>query len=366
MGRGKSSFGSIRKLPSSRYQARYTGPDLTRHTAPITFDTKGDAEAWLSVQRTNIVRDEWTPQARKAPMTFGQYAETWLAERDLKPRTRALYRSLLDRNILPTFKADPLTMITVGDVKKWHTALGKTTGPTSRAHSYGLLKTILNTAISEELLIANPCRIRGAGVVKRAGATEPATLDELATIVAAMPDRYQSMTLLAAWCGLRFGELIELRRKDIDTKTGVIRVRRGAVRVNGEMVVGTPKSHAGIRDVAVPPHLMPALKAHLKNHAQWGKDGLLFPAVHGGHLGTNTLWKLFARARKEAGRDDLRWHDLRHTGAVLAAQTGATLAELMSRLGHSTPGAALRYQHAAQGRDAVIAAKLSEIAGGAL
>jgi integrase len=67
-------------------------------------------------------------------------------------------------------------------------------------------------------------------------------------------------------------------------------------------------------------------------------------------------------AREAAGRPDLRFHDLRHTGAVLAAQTGATLAELMSRLGHSTPQAALRYQHAARGRDAEIAAKLSELA----
>jgi integrase len=68
------------------------------------------------------------------------------------------------------------------------------------------------------------------------------------------------------------------------------------------------------------------------------------------------------KARKAAGRDDLRWHDLRHSGAVLAAATGASLAELMARLGHSTPQAAMRYQHAAQGRDREIAALLSKIA----
>ncbi len=72
-----------------------------------------------------------------------------------------------------------------------------------------------------------------------------------------------------------------------------------------------------------------------------------------------SLYRVFYRAREAAGRPDLRWHDLRHTGAVLAAQTGATLAELMARLGHSTPGAALRYQHAAQGRDMEIAKALS-------
>jgi hypothetical protein len=78
-------------------------------------------------------------------------------------------------------------------------------------------------------------------------------------------------------------------------------------------------------------------------------DALLFPADHGGNLATSTLNRHWHKAREAAGRPDLRWHDLRHTGAVLAAQTGATLAELMGRLGHSTPQAALRYQHAAQG-----------------
>ncbi len=76
-------------------------------------------------------------------------------------------------------------------------------------------------------------------------------------------------------------------------------------------------------------------------------------------MAPSTLDKVYYPARKVAGRDDLRWHDLRHTGAVLAARTGAMLAELMGRLGHSTPGAAMRYQHAAADRDAEIARRLS-------
>ena len=96
-----------------------------------------------------------------------------------------------------------------------------------------------------------------------------------------------------------------------------------------------------------------------------GKDGLLFPAAGdpADHMRPATLYKVFYPARDKAGRHDLRFHDLRHTGAVLAASTGATLAELMVRLGHSTPGAAMRYQHAAKGRDAQIAAALSDLAG---
>jgi integrase len=126
----------------------------------------------------------------------------------------------------------------------------------------------------------------------------------------------------------------------------------------------TPKSDAGSRDVAIPPHLVPMLKAHLETHVGPKSDALLFPAKHGGHLAPATLYRRFYTARDAAKRPDLRFHDLRHSGAVLAARTGATLAELMGRLGHSTPQAAMRYQHAAEGRDKQIAALLSKLAKG--
>jgi integrase len=119
------------------------------------------------------------------------------------------------------------------------------------------------------------------------------------------------------------------------------------------------------------------LKAHLSTHAAFGRDGLLFPARDGRHLTPASLYGRapgakdktgralaawgFRAARIAAGRPDLRWHDLRHTGATLAAQSGATMRELMSRLGHSTPAAALIYQHASQDRDAEIARRLSEL-----
>jgi len=102
---------------------------------------------------------------------------------------------------------------------------------------------------------------------------------------------------------------------------------------------------------------------HLRKHAQWGKDGLLFPTTHGEQYRAPTFHQAyFRKAREAAGRPDLRFHDLRHTGATLAAASGATLAELMQRLGHSTVSAALAYQHAAQGSDKRIAAQLSVIA----
>lgn len=149
---------------------------------------------------------------------------------------------------------------------------------------------------------------------------------------------------------------------DVDLTDEVIRVRRAVVLLAEGFKQTSPKSDAGIRDVAIPPHLMPALEDHLAKHVGTKRDALLFPAKRGGYLAEGTLYRHFCKAREAANRRDLRFHDLRHSGAVLAAATGATLAELMARLGHSSPAAAMRYQHAAKGRDREIAALLSKLA----
>jgi integrase len=85
------------------------------------------------------------------------------------------------------------------------------------------------------------------------------------------------MALLAAWCAMRFGELAEVRRGDIDLCTSRVKIRRAVVRVDGEFIVGQPKSDAGIRDVAIPPHMVPLVKDHLSNNTAPGRDALLFP-----------------------------------------------------------------------------------------
>lgn len=382
--RGRRSWGKLVKLPSGNYRASYTGPDGVPYAAPSTFTAKIDAEAWLAGERKLIDLGEWSPpnQRRQKRMrqvlTFGQFAESWLEQRDLKPRTRDHYRKLLDQRLLPEFGKRPLVGLSADDVEDWYRSLGTGT-PTLRAHAYSLLRTILGTAVEKGHLTANPCHIRGAGSARRAHKVEPLTLTELEALVAAMPEQHRLMVLFAAWCALRFGELAELRRKDIDVKNSLVKVRRGVVRADGEVIVGTPKSDAGVRDVVIPPHLMPLVKTHLAEHVEPARDALLFPAANGGHLAPSTFYGKapqrvknpdtkevelvggfgFYRARALAGRPSLHFHDCRHTGAVLAAQTGATLAELMGRLGHSTPAAAMRYQHAARDRDRAIAAAMS-------
>jgi integrase len=374
----RRGFGYIRKLPSGRYHASYTGPDTRRHNAPSTFQTKQDAEGWLAGEHKLIAAETWMPlagreDAHRRQLTFGTYSEAWLRDRDLRPRTRQHYRALLDRQLLPTFEHVAMTAITPESVRAWHALLGASR-PTLRAHSYGLLRSILGTAEHDRLIASNPAHIRGAGGSRRVHKVEPLSLAELETLVRSMPERHQVLTLLSAWCAMRFGELTELRRKDIDLANGIIRVRRAVVRVGGKTIVGTPKSDAGTRNIAIPPHLLPMLRTHITEHMAFGKDALLFPASDGRHLSPSTLygkkptktspgWGFYA-AREAAGRPSMRWHDLRHCGSVYAAAAGASLSELMGRLGHSTSGAALRYMHVAQGRDVEIAKALSAMAEG--
>lgn len=376
--------GTVRQLlPSKRFQARRIYPDGVRRSAPTTFQTQGAAEAWLKEQDRLITSGGWSASpglASSVNISFGDYAARWLKHRqvkgrDLSPRTVALYDDILTHFILPTFQNRALHAISRDEVDAWYRVTAKDR-PTRRAQSYSLFRAILNTAVDDGHLVVNPCHVRGAGQAERRHIIEPATLDELVTITEAMPPRLQLLVQFAAWCGLRYGELIELRRSDIDVKKGVIRVRRSAVLVThpksadrpawSEVIVKPPKSNAGIRNVAIPADMMGMVRSHLLAHAAPGEDGLLFSAVEDStkHMKPSTLAKTYFKARRIAGRDDLRFHDLRHTAAVLAAQSGASLPTIMRRLGHSTSQAALRYQHAVDTGDAAVASFLSNIRAG--
>ena len=201
---------------------------------------------------------------------------------------------------------------------------------------------------------------------------DPLTVDELNQLVAAMPERLQLAVAFGGWLALRYGETFELRRKDValdpatgKPKIGVVRVRRGVTWTPGDVHIGPPKTKAGIRDVAIPPHLLPAVRHHLDKLTGPGKEALLFPNADGENLRPSAFQPAWWKARAVIGRDDLHYHDLRHVGLTMAAQVGATVRELMARAGHTKPDMAMRYQEIAHARDAQIAAALSRMAKGA-
>lgn len=357
----RRGFGRLRKLPSGRWQAGYVGPDGKLHKAPRTYQSEADAQGWLAGERRKIDLDTWGAVERSDAVTLRTYADKWIEQRGLRPRTHSLYRSMLDRLILPGLGDARLATLTPAKVREWHSGLG-TDHPTRNAHCYSLLHGICATAVQDEILDANPCRIRAAMQTKRRREVEILTPVEVNTLAGKMPVELRASVILAAWCGLRWGETSELRRKDCAADGSVLHIRRAVTYRDRAFTVGPPKTSAGIRDVAVPPHIQPVLLAHLKDHCARGGESLLFPGVDGGHLRADLYRTHWEKARAAIGKPTMRVHDLRHVGAVLAAQAGATTAELMHRIGHTTPAMALRYQHVAEGRDDAIAARMSKLA----
>lgn len=353
-------FGMLRKLPSGRWQASFIGPKGKRQSAPHTFTTKTDADRWLAAAELDISRGTWLDEAG-GTTPFLSYADQWLEDnRRLGPRSRETHERNLRIHLAPLAEV-PVKSLTPALVRTWYsTAMRGRGGKTSIDQSYRLLRAILNTAVREGILAKNPCQIPGAGS-NRAKRRTVASPTQVTALVEEVAGPYKAAVLLAAWGGLRRGEILALRRADLDLEARTVSVHRNQVELlsSRSRFDAKPKTDAGYRTVALPPHVIPYLRDHLREYA--GEERL-FVSSTGGPMPGDTLTQAFSRARDRLGMEGFRFHDLRHTGQTLAAATGASLADLMKRLGHSSPAAAMRYLHTVNGRDEAIAEALSAIA----
>lgn len=376
---GRRGFGETERRATGSgvsYRARYAMPDGARYSR--SFGTKMDAEAWLATERSLIDREEWSPPAARkmaaarrerqaASNTVAAFAKRYLVERDLRPTTVRSYQTLLGSRILPYFGEMPLRDVTLSEIKRWRASLDPKT-ESSNAAAYRLLRSILQAAEEEELIVRAPPKIRGAGTSRVKHVAVPATFDEIAIIVDAMPDNLKLLIVLAAFVGLREGELLELRRSDVDGVTGRISVTRKVDKEADRSVRGacpecgrhisTPKTRSGIRVVHVPPPFLPMLQDHLLEQTAEGSNGLLFPGDRTDHMSVRYVMDRYRPARGKAGRPDLTIHHLRHTALTLAGQHGATAAELQARAGHASQAAMAIYQHATLDRDRSLAEKI--------
>jgi integrase len=359
-------FGSVRQLRSGRWQARYQGPDGLVRPAPRTFATETDANVWLTVTEAEIVQGNWTdPYAGRIPL--GLYAAKWIAERPgLAPRTTALYEDLLRLHIDPALGSIDLVDLTAARVRAWRKdLLDDGVGATTVAKCYRLLRSVLNTAVDDELVRRNPCRIKGAGAEK-SGERPVATPDQVMALAAAMPERWRALVLLAATTSLRWGELMALTRGHVDLEGGTVRVVKAVSEVKGRIVIGPPKSAASRRTVVVPESVAAVLRSHVTSFAETGPRGRVFVGAKGATVRRTNFQTMWRRGIEAAGLPErFRFHDLRHTGNTWAAGTGANLRELMERMGHSTTRAALIYLHAARDGDRSIAAGIDRHLAGA-
>ncbi|ADU49614.1 integrase family protein [Intrasporangium calvum DSM 43043] len=364
MPRGKQRdrrFGSVRRLPSGKFQASFIGPNGKRQAAPNTFSTRVEAERWLLRVHESLEREEWRDSgAQLGRRTLKDYAESYLTENpNVGERWAETSRRNMRLHLTPLLDM-PVASITPAVVRSWHAqALAGTGGRTSIAQTYRLLRSVLNMAVLDEAIQKNPCQIPRAGTdrPKERPIASPA---EVAALIEAITPRYRAAVALAAWCGLRRGELMALRVTDVDLEKATVRVDKTYVELleSRRRFEKEPKSQAGRRVVSIPPHVLPLMAEHLET---WAGPEFFFVGHDGTRMAGNALYQAFVRARKVVGVN-LSFHDLRHTGQTLAAATGASLADLKRRLGHSSTAAALRYMHAVEGRDAEIAAALSAVA----
>ncbi|MEU8344697.1 site-specific integrase [Spirillospora sp. NPDC048832] len=404
---GHRRFGNVRKLPSGRYQASYLGPDGKRRYARETYERKGDAERFLSLTEAQMIQGQWIDPER-AKVKLSVYAAKWIKERPgLRPRTVELYERLLRKHIEPTLGGISVGDISTSTVREWRaTLLDSGVSASVTAKAYRLLRAVLMTAAEEDGMIPrNPCRIKGAGdeSPEERPVLTLAQVFELAELLGRHPvgnirklesgeyqlryrlldgdtrtfpqllddrrsaervlwnlavegytavehdDRYRALVLLATFASLRWGEAVALRRRDIDTKAGTVTVRRQYLELDsGNLVIGPPKSRAGKRTVTFPAGVVTLVRDHLSEHVGDDPSALVFAGPNGGVLRRGNFRRAsrWALAVETLGLPNLHFHDLRHTGNTLAAQSGASLRDLMDRMGHDSVRAAMIYQHA--------------------
>lgn len=403
----REAWGSLRKLPSGRWQARYPAPDGETYTArteddkPLTFLTKTDARAWLASAHTRIARHEWEApavlaarrraeaEAEKArSIGFTEYAARWLALIRVEPNrsgkrrvigTIRAYKSKLDGYLIPEFGDTPVRHIDKERIRVMTDRLDMIPSPLNPRSKFNgitrpvliVLMMILRQAARDGIIAAAPAvSIPKQESVRRDEDHDEgefvATPQQVEALYEATPRPWAMMVLLAAWCQLRRGECLGVQRRDIEWHgdgSATLHVRR-QLNANTGDYSSDLKSSAGRSSLSVPKLLVDRLEAHLRdNVAPEAKAPLIPTSVRSSVPLSNTRWGFIWGDAREAVPGlphRFRFHDLRHTGLTIFAREGATLAELMRRGGHADIRVVLRYQHATLERDRELADRMSD------
>jgi integrase len=347
--------GSIARVGTGGWEVRYR--DDAGASRRKRFRLKDDAVAFLAETTTEVRQGDYiSPEKRRT--TFAEVAEDWLATLVKRPKTLAGYESLLRVHLLPTFGAMPVGSIKASDVRKF--LAGKVRGGTAAGtvrNAYRVLKPVLDFAVEDGCLRANPCnsvRIKDIPEM-RIKRREMLCLDaeQVARLAAAAdglwPEQhYGVLVTFAAYTGMRSGEVTALRMANLDLLRGVARVRESVSEVGGELHSVPPKTYED-RDVSLPPTLVAMLRDYVAGQPAKGPSDYVFTMPDGTQVRHNAWFyrAVFQRAVRDAGLNPgLRFHDLRHTCAALMIALNLPILAVKDRLGHSTIQVTMdRYGH---------------------
>jgi integrase len=332
------------RVPDGRQVQRKVGPAWTERGRPaVGYFTKRTAEAWLRDLLVDARRSASAgPGEQPIAATFADAAAEWLRfieqDRRRKPSTVGGYASIVRTQLLPTFGSMPLESITPDTIDAW---LARTAGSvSSRRKSLVLLHGIFRRARKVWGLRVNPAADVEKPPLASSGNIEVFSPEEVWALVrAAGTELDATLYLTAAFTGLRMGELLALRWRDVDFAGSTVRVR--ASFYNGHLT--TPKS-GKVRAVPLAPDVATAL-AHLGRRENWvGDDDIVFAGEGGDHLDASALRRRYKAALAAAGLRPLRFHDLRHTfGTRMIAK--ADIRRVQEWMGHADIQTTMRYLH---------------------
>lgn len=323
----------VERRGQGRWRARYRAADGREISR--TFTRRVDAERFVTSKQGELARGEWVDPAR-GRITVGAWSAAWLERVSLrlKATTVADYESLIRTCVLPDWERVPINAVTFAEVDAWVAGLSRRGLGASRVRkAHRVLSLMMTAAIKDARLSRNPC----TGVtLPRLQAKEPRflTAESVRALAAAVGDHYAPLVYVLATCGLRWGEATALQVADVDLMRRRVRVSQSVSEVNGVLVWSTTKTHQA-RSVALPGFVADMLTVHL---AGLPADALCFTSPDGAVLrNQNFRHRVWDRAVREAGLHTLTPHDLRHTAASLAIDSGATVLAVSRMLGHSSP-----------------------------
>jgi len=339
-----------RSKSGTGWEARHR--DSTGNERARTFRTKRDAELFLGRQSADMQRGDYL-DPRLARTTFATWAEEWLSTTvHLKPKTQASYESILRKRVLPVFGTARIASVEQVDVRRFVAELAKSGDESGTIrNTFNVVRQVFGAAVASGAIRANPC----TGVrMPRSTRSEMLFLEpaEVLALADAINPAFRTLVLVAAYTGLRAGELEALRVRRIDLLRGTAEVCESLADVNGKLSFGPTKTYSH-RTVRLPRFICDELAGHLASRG--GRpDDLVFTGSRGSPIRHNLFYaRHFKPAVRRAGLPEaLRFHDLRHTCAALLIAQGAHPKAIMERLGHSSIQVTLdRYGHLLPGLD---------------
>lgn len=369
---GRRQFGTVRRLASGRWQARYWNGLGERVGAAGTFATKGDAQRWLALVQSEQLRGTYV-DPRAGRVCFADWAEDWLASKpDKRATSLARDRAALRTHFNPALGHLPLTAITPVHVRGVVDAMRKSgLAPKSIRTYVGTLSAVFNAAVEADLVPRTP--IRGLYLETSKRRDRPTiTAEQLFALAAEVPPRFRALVLTAGAMGLRWSEAIGLRVVDVNFLGRTLSVRQTVEEVGGHVrIIDATKSNASRRSMAIPPTLVGELARHLATYRPGvGPDDLIFVGARGAVLRRHFLARILKPAAERVGlpvgrREGLDFHGLRHIATSLMVATGEHPRVMQARLGHATPNLTLGlYAHVPDEVDRAAASRLEELLAG--